>query len=189
MAKQTINLGTGELTGDGESIRNAFGKINNNFDEVYNSIASISTFGGDYNSLSNTPDLSQFVSRTEFDTGTVTVDVNNTGDLKGSVFADDSTLLVDGVNGTIPYSVISNVEVTESQLSVDWAGVFAVTIQANGLPSNTRFTQNGPVSSIGIDGDTAGSVTFDSNYAYYCTADYDGVTDIWKRVAWSGDTW
>jgi len=29
------------------------------------------------------------------------------GDIKGSVFGDDSTLLVDGVNGNIPYSVIS----------------------------------------------------------------------------------
>lgn len=30
-----------------------------------------------------------------------------TADLKGSVFADDSTLLVDGTSGTIPWSVIS----------------------------------------------------------------------------------
>ena len=35
MAKQTINLGTGELTGDGESIRSAFDKVNDNFDELY----------------------------------------------------------------------------------------------------------------------------------------------------------
>jgi len=35
MAKKTINLGTGELTGDGESIRSAFDKINDNFDELY----------------------------------------------------------------------------------------------------------------------------------------------------------
>ena len=33
MAKQTINIGSGELTGDGESP--AFDKINDNFDEVY----------------------------------------------------------------------------------------------------------------------------------------------------------
>jgi hypothetical protein len=31
----------------------------------------------------------------------------HTGDMTGSVFADDSTLLVDGVNGSIPYSVLS----------------------------------------------------------------------------------
>ena len=29
------------------------------------------------------------------------------GDMKGSVYADDSTLLVDGVNGNIPYSVLA----------------------------------------------------------------------------------
>jgi hypothetical protein len=38
MAKQTINLGTGELTGDGESIRSAFDKVNDNFDEVYDTL-------------------------------------------------------------------------------------------------------------------------------------------------------
>jgi hypothetical protein len=34
-------------------------------------------------------------------------DGNITTDLKGSVFGDDSTLLVDGVNSNIPYSVLS----------------------------------------------------------------------------------
>ena len=35
MAKQTINLGTGPNTGTGEPIRTAFGKVNDNFTEVY----------------------------------------------------------------------------------------------------------------------------------------------------------
>ena len=34
MAKQTINIGSGELAGDGESPI-PFDKINDNFDEVY----------------------------------------------------------------------------------------------------------------------------------------------------------
>lgn len=42
MSKQLINLGTGELTGDGESLRSAFTKINDNFDEVYQDIDNIS---------------------------------------------------------------------------------------------------------------------------------------------------
>ena len=46
-----------------------------------------------------------------------------------------------------------------------------------------------PASSIGADGDFKGEVVFDNSYIYYCTANYDGVTNIWKRVAWSGDTW
>jgi hypothetical protein len=41
MAKQTINLGTSETSGDGESIRSAFDKCNDNFSENYASIASI----------------------------------------------------------------------------------------------------------------------------------------------------
>jgi hypothetical protein len=41
MSKQLINVGTGELTGDGETLRSAFVKINNNFDEVYSNIDAI----------------------------------------------------------------------------------------------------------------------------------------------------
>jgi hypothetical protein len=47
-----------------------------------------------------------------------------------------------------------------------------------------------PVTSKGSVNDKVGTIAFDSSYFYYCTADYvDGVADIWKRVAWSGDTW
>ena len=35
MAQKTINIGTGELTGDGESLRSALDKTNDNFTEVY----------------------------------------------------------------------------------------------------------------------------------------------------------
>jgi hypothetical protein len=41
MAKQNIDIGSGEATGDGESLRSAFNKINENFTEVYNNVGSI----------------------------------------------------------------------------------------------------------------------------------------------------
>jgi hypothetical protein len=41
MSKQIINVGSGELVGDGEGLRPAFIKINANFDEVYADIAAI----------------------------------------------------------------------------------------------------------------------------------------------------
>ena len=53
MAKQTINLGTGELTGDGESLRSAFDKINDNFGELY--LKDTSDFDGAFSSLTGTP--------------------------------------------------------------------------------------------------------------------------------------
>lgn len=43
------------------------------------------------------------------------------GDFIGSVFADDSTLLVDGVNGSIPYSVLSGAPINVSEFVNDSA--------------------------------------------------------------------
>ena len=77
MAIQVINIGTSANKGDGEPLRTAFDKINDNFAELSLKV-------------------------TNLETGTVT-----TGDTKGSVFGDDSTLLVDGVNSTIPSANLS----------------------------------------------------------------------------------
>ena len=41
MTKQTINIGTSELAGDGESLRSAWDKVNDNFDEVYSDITTL----------------------------------------------------------------------------------------------------------------------------------------------------
>lgn len=38
MTKQIINVGSADQAGDGESIRSAFTKINENFTELYNAI-------------------------------------------------------------------------------------------------------------------------------------------------------
>ena len=46
-----------------------------------------------------------------------------------------------------------------------------------------------PPTLVGSVGDFAGMYAYDSTYFYYCQADYDGVTNIWRRVAWTGTTW
>jgi hypothetical protein len=46
-----------------------------------------------------------------------------------------------------------------------------------------------PTSSLGQAGDTVNSVASNSTHFYFCHAPYDGTTHIWKRIAWSGDTW
>jgi len=57
---------------------------------------------------------SQYITVTDIQDGLVTVDVNNTGDLVGSVFADDSTVMIDSIlaavnlDGTIRGNVIPN---------------------------------------------------------------------------------
>tara|TARA_E500000331_G_scaffold335629_1_gene361912 strand:- start:2133 stop:3437 length:1305 start_codon:yes stop_codon:yes gene_type:complete len=79
MAIQVINIGTSPNKGDGEPLRTAFDKINDNFSELSLKV-------------------------TNLETGGVTV---TTGDIKGSVFGDDSTLLVDGINSKIPSANLS----------------------------------------------------------------------------------
>ena len=46
-----------------------------------------------------------------------------------------------------------------------------------------------PTTSLGQAGDEQGMVAFDSSYIYYCIAPYNGVINVWRRVAWSGDVW
>lgn len=48
---------------------------------------------------------------------------------------------------------------------------------------------NVPASSIGVEGDVAHLVADDTTHHYFCTGTYDGTTNIWKRIQWSGDTW
>ena len=60
MAQQIINVGSADYSGDGESLRSAFEKTNTNFTEVYTNLGSVQSFDGDYNSLTNKPDLSVY---------------------------------------------------------------------------------------------------------------------------------
>jgi len=99
MARQIINLGTADR-GNGDPIRTAFSKINNNFAELY----AILSGGSGANIIETDIKGSVFA-----DDSTMIVDGVNgvlhgrlVGDVEGSVFADDSTLLVDGINGIIP---------------------------------------------------------------------------------------
>ncbi len=92
MAIQVINIGTSANKGDGEPLRTAFDKINDNFSELYLKVDNL--------------------------TGGVGVTV---GDIKGSVFADDSTVLVDAVNGNIPGYVKLSVLQSTVAASTDFA--------------------------------------------------------------------
>jgi hypothetical protein len=63
-------------------------------------------FSGSYTDLADKPSIPQALSDLSNDLGFITSN-DIPKDIKGSVFGDDSTLLVDAVNSVIPYSVIS----------------------------------------------------------------------------------
>lgn len=46
-----------------------------------------------------------------------------------------------------------------------------------------RVQDTVPTNPIGSAGDSAGMIAFDSIYLYVCIAEFDNVTDIWRRVA------
>ena len=51
-------------------------------------------------------------------------------------------------------------------------------------------TQSGvPPTSLGRQGDSRGMTAFDNFHFYFCSASYDGVTNIWKRIAWTDQQW
>lgn len=78
MAKQIINIGTSPNARDGDTLRSAFAKINNNFDEVYNNVSIL--LGGSPSEI--------------------------TGTFKGSLLANNGTLLVDAESGKITTAAI-----------------------------------------------------------------------------------
>ena len=76
MAKQIVNIGTSANKGDGDPLRSAFDKINDNFNEVYPRLDSLEVAN---NSSGNMIEQS----------------------IIGSVFGSDSTQLIDGLNSTV----------------------------------------------------------------------------------------
>lgn len=78
MAQRNINIGTGPNTRDGDTVRNAFDKVNQNFTELYTIVGQ-------------------------------TTDGFIVTDIKGSVFGDDSTAIIDAINNTISATHINAV--------------------------------------------------------------------------------
>ena len=92
MAISTINVGSSANKGDGDPLRTAFTKINDNFTDVNTRLVAL-------------------------EDGSISTSI--VGDVKGSVFADDSTLLVDGVNSKITGEVTGTISSTNWMASSD----------------------------------------------------------------------
>ena len=138
MAQQNINIGTSANKGDGDPLRTAFDKINDNFDELYLKVVNL-------------------------ETGGVTV---TKGDIQGSVFADDSTVLVDGVNGTINASALSG-----TFPAIDGSNITNLTI-----PAQTFASITGKPTTLAGYGIT--DATSNNNPAFTGAVDFTGATSI-----------
>lgn len=52
-----------------------------------------------------------------------------------------------------------------------------------------RVQTTAPIGPTGATGDQAGMIAWDSTYLYVCTANYDGSTTIWQRIAFDTNPW
>jgi len=185
MAKLTIDIGTSPNKGDGDPIRTAFQKINANFNELYagnftdpaNLESSlIPGTDGAYDLGSTTAQWGDLHVADFIYLGGVRIEVNSNGallvggsnpiqtqDTMGSVFGDDSTLLVDGVNGVIPSANISGTEATNWDTAFGWGDHSA----AGYAPQATTYTKTEVDLAIAavdpFSGDVTGSVFADDS--------------------------
>ena len=135
MAQQNINIGSSANKGDGDPIRVAFTKVNANFTDLFarvvvlegGGIAVAQDIQGDifaqdsslgYSSATNTH-YGSFVGALD-------------GDVTGSVFADNSTVIIDGVAGTV-----SAVALTGNLPALDGSNLTNLTIPAQTFASLT----------------------------------------------------
>lgn len=138
MAQLTINTGSGAGAGDGDSLFTAFNKVNTNFTEVYTRIIAL-------------------------EDGSITTNV--IGDLKGSLYADDSTILVDAISSTHYGNFVGNL--TGSVVGDDSTPII-----------------DGVSSSINLNGTVKGNIVPDTNVAY----DIGSSTKRFRDLYLSGNT-
>ena len=130
MAQQNINIGRSANAGDGDPLRIAFDKINDNFDELYaralNTDAQTLTLNGNTLSISNG--------------NSVELNISPKGDLTGSVFADDSSLIVDAVNNKLYAETLTTLAVFGNPTLSLNADVIALDAQNGNLTLQTTDT-------------------------------------------------
>ena len=158
MTQKLINTGTSANKGDGDPLRLAFEKINDNFTELY----------------TGSPIVPQ--------------------DLRGSVFGDDSTLLVDGVNSKIvgpiestsilPGDGTTDIGSTSNRFYNAW---FTGQVETDSVLANIFY---GPLTG-NVTGDvsgTAGAVAFSGITGKPTTLAGYGITDAMvSGAAYDGD--
>lgn len=182
MARQNINTGSQANDRTGDKLRVAFGKVNENFGEVYNDVSNTNVrINTVFNATNNV-----------FDVTNAAFNAANTTslDFVARGIANGAFLRANNASNTANLAIVQLQEVANNSVVI-FAGIGAASNTANAAFSKANnFIVNVPATSKGTAGDYAGMFAANNTYLYYCTTSYvNGVANIWKRVSWSGDTW
>jgi hypothetical protein len=131
--------------------------------------------------------------------GTRFVQIRNAGSGENfGIYSDDAALDLQATNELNITATDGNVNIAaQGGGKISLSGTDGAYLGNPDVPYNRITTRQEvpfinaavPTSSIGQEGDVVGRGAMTSGYIYYCTGTYDGTTHIWKRVAWSNDTW
>lgn len=178
----------GVLTFNGEQVGGSFGLAANTGTHTFNPATETLTFLGTTGQI-NAGIAANNVTL-ELDTNLTGLTTINTHTIPGGTGTLALTSDIPTDNSTLANGAgyITGYTVTQSDVTTHQAALSVTESQISDLGSYLEPV-SAPTASTGQAGDVAGLVAFDNNYIYYCTASYDGSTHIWKRTAWSGDTW
>jgi len=160
MAKQTVNIGTNQDDGTGDVLRDAFKKINENFDEIYTELGGVTLSGLSYTGTTIGTDTSG---------ADITIDVTSTGRivLAGPVSISETLAVTGNTTLTGTLDVDGNTDLDDVAISGNLTVGGTTTLTGNLSGGNAAFTgtisANGAASFIGdVDlGDTTtDTVTF-----------------------------
>ena len=110
--------------------------------------------------------------------------VSNSGATFTTGGSNDIDLVPGGGEVNVTGHIISDTTNTKDLGSAtnSWRNTYTTELRNTGDRINIATTLT-PVSSVGASGDEAGDIAIDSSYIYYCTAAYDGTSNISKRAA------
>ena len=160
MAKQTVNIGTNQDDGTGDVLRDAFKKINENFNEIYTELGGVTLSGLSYTGTTIGTDTSG---------ADITIDVTSTGRivLAGPVSISETLAVTGNTTLTGTLDVDGNTDLDDVAISGNLTVGGTTTLTGNLSGGNAAFTgtlsANGAASFIGdVDlGDTTSdTVTF-----------------------------
>lgn len=124
-----------------------------------------------------------YVTSSQLTDGSLTVDVNNSGDLVGSVFGDDSTILVDSILSAVNLdgTIRGNVKPAAGTLyDIGGSGEQFKDLYLSGKANATIVAATATPPTANADPGDTGEIRYDDNYLYIKTA------SGWKRTALSG---
>ena len=110
------------------------------------------------------------MARSTIDTGTA--GNTATGDSIRSAFTKVNSNFAELFGGAL------TTETTNGNITLTANGTGQIVISDDRVVIDTAKT----ATAVGVSGDVAGSISWDTTNLYVCTADYDGSTAIWKKL-------